>query len=104
MRTWQLQEAKQKFSELVNRALDEGPQTITRRGEEVAVLVSRAEYRRMADRKPSFKEVLLGPPYSDDLAEELERIVQSREHAREIDFPWLEGLPEEEGGAQPHDR
>jgi prevent-host-death family protein len=38
--SWQVQEAKQRFSELVQRALDEGPQVVTRRGKE-AVLWSR---------------------------------------------------------------
>ncbi|MDQ3548772.1 MAG: type II toxin-antitoxin system prevent-host-death family antitoxin, partial [Chloroflexota bacterium] len=37
---WQVQEAKQKFSELVERAITDGPQTISRRGVDVAVVVS----------------------------------------------------------------
>ena len=41
MTTWQPQEAKGKFSEVVKRALSEGPQGITVRGESVAVLISR---------------------------------------------------------------
>ena len=36
--SWQLQEAKQKFSELVRRTLEEGPQVVTRHGEEVVVV------------------------------------------------------------------
>jgi prevent-host-death family protein len=70
---WKIQEAKQKFSEVVNRAVDEGPQTITRRGAEVAVIISIDEYRRLLDRKPSLAEFLLdkGGPYFDDL--DLER-------------------------------
>lgn len=46
-RTWQLQEAKNKLSEVVDGALREGPQIITRRGVEVAVVLSSSEYRRM---------------------------------------------------------
>ena len=42
MSTWQLQEAKCKLSEVVERALSEGPQGITVRGEPAAVLISRA--------------------------------------------------------------
>ena len=38
--SWQLQEAKQKFSELVRRTLEEGPQVVTRHGEEVVVVVT----------------------------------------------------------------
>jgi antitoxin Phd len=44
---WQLQDAKNRFSELVNKALDEGPQVVTRRGEEVVVIVSNAEYNKL---------------------------------------------------------
>jgi prevent-host-death family protein len=39
--TWQVQEAKQRFSELVRRVLDEGPRVVTRRGDEVAVVIFR---------------------------------------------------------------
>ena len=38
-RTWQLQEAKNKLSEVVDQAIAEGPQVITRRGEEVAIVI-----------------------------------------------------------------
>mgnify|MGYP000599946381 CR=1 FL=1 len=44
---WQLQEAKNRFSELVNKVLNEGPQVITRRGEEVVVIVSNEEYQKL---------------------------------------------------------
>lgn len=65
---WQLQEAKQKFSELVERAMREGPQEVTRRGERTVVMVSAAEYDRLTGRTGTFKDLLLGPPYvTDDL-------------------------------------
>jgi antitoxin Phd len=44
---WQLQEAKNRFSEVVKRALTEGPQTVTRHGEEIVVVLSKAEYNRL---------------------------------------------------------
>ena len=59
---WQLQEAKQRFSELVRRALEEGPQTVTRHGEEVVVVVPVEDFRRMSGDKPDFKEFLMGGP------------------------------------------
>lgn len=62
MTTWQLQEAKGKFSEVVKRALSEGPQGITVRGESVAVLISRAEYARLANPKPGFVEFMRQSP------------------------------------------
>jgi prevent-host-death family protein len=60
--SWQLQEAKQHFSELVRRALDEGPQVVTRRGEEAVVVVSVREFRRLAGAVPDFKAFLLAAP------------------------------------------
>ena len=60
MATWQLQEAKSKFSEMVKRALSEGPQGITVRGEPVAVLVSRVEYTRLTQPKPGFVKLMRG--------------------------------------------
>jgi antitoxin Phd len=46
-RVWQLQEAKNKLSEVVEEAIQHGPQVITRRGKETAILLSYADYRRM---------------------------------------------------------
>ncbi len=50
MQTWQLQEAKNRLSQVVDQALHKGPQLITRRGVEAAVVLSVAEYRKL--RKP----------------------------------------------------
>lgn len=51
---WQLQEAKNRFSEVVNRALKDGAQTITRHGKPVVVVLSQEEFRRLAppEKKP----------------------------------------------------
>lgn len=48
-RMWQLQEAKNKFSEVVRRAREEGPQVVTLRGEEVAVVVDAATFHRLEE-------------------------------------------------------
>ena len=45
-RIWQLQEAKNKLSEVVKRATSEGPQTISRRGVPIAVVISAQEFHR----------------------------------------------------------
>jgi len=45
--TWQLQEAKNRFSRVVEHALNDGPQIITKRGVEVAIVLSYAEYQKM---------------------------------------------------------
>ena len=47
MKTWPLQDAKNQFSHLVELALTEGPQTVTRHGEPVAVIVAAEEYKRV---------------------------------------------------------
>jgi prevent-host-death family protein len=65
MSSWQLQEAKQKFSELVRRTLEEGPQVVTKHGEEVVVVVPVEEFRRMSgdgEKKMDFKEFLMSAP------------------------------------------
>jgi prevent-host-death family protein len=46
-RTWQLQEAKNKFSEVVEEALKHGPQVITKRGKETVIVLSYADYRKI---------------------------------------------------------
>ncbi|MEU4229882.1 type II toxin-antitoxin system Phd/YefM family antitoxin [Nonomuraea sp. NPDC026600] len=59
---WQLREAKQRFSEVVRRAYDEGPQIVTRHGQDVAVILGIEEYRRLKGEQPDFKEFLLSGP------------------------------------------
>ncbi|MCA9859999.1 MAG: type II toxin-antitoxin system Phd/YefM family antitoxin [Thermomicrobiales bacterium] len=65
MMEWQLAEAKNRLSEVVNRALTEGPQRIKRRDDRVVVL-SEEEYERLTGRQKSLVEFLLdGPDLSD---------------------------------------
>ncbi|CAN5750047.1 hypothetical protein BH24ACT22_BH24ACT22_10040 [soil metagenome] len=78
---WQLQEAKQKFSELVRRTVEDGPQTVTRHGEEVVVIIPAEEYRKLIGDKPDFKEFLMNGPDLSVL--DLER---PREFPREVDL------------------
>jgi prevent-host-death family protein len=59
---WQLQDAKQRFSELVRMTLMKGPQVVTRHGEEVVVLLPAKEYRRLTQAEPDFKAFLLPSP------------------------------------------
>lgn len=47
MRKWQLQEAKNRLSEVVRKASDEGPQVITLRGDDAVVVVAADEYARL---------------------------------------------------------
>jgi len=64
---WQVQEAKQRLSEVLRRCAEEGPQVVTRHGKEVAVVVSWEEYRRIAGVPRGFKQFLLSAPDLDVL-------------------------------------
>jgi antitoxin Phd len=60
MSLWQLQDAKARFSEFLDAALEEGPQVVTRRGVEEAVLVPIEQWRRIqCETRPTIKELLL---------------------------------------------
>ena len=59
---WQLQEAKNRFSEVVEEALSRGPQTVTRRGEPVVVVVAVDTWRRMTGEPPSLLAFLRSAP------------------------------------------
>lgn len=59
---WQLQEAKSKFSEVVDRALLRGPQIITRRGKKTAIVLSMKDYKNLVKSKASFVDFLLNSP------------------------------------------
>lgn len=62
MRTWQMQEAKSRLSEVVKDAEQEGPQEITVHGRSVAVVLSRAEYDRLAGTGESLVEFMRRSP------------------------------------------
>lgn len=67
---WPLQDAKNRFSEVVQRARRDGPQTVTLRGERAAIVLSAADYDALTDRRPTLVDALLaGPPFDDELAE-----------------------------------
>jgi prevent-host-death family protein len=78
--TWQVQTAKQRFSELVERAVTEGPQIVTKHGRETVVVLDVAEYRRLKGVTMSFKELLLAIPKGDPL--EIER---SKDTGRDVE-------------------
>lgn len=60
MQTWAVQDAKARFSEFLDACLAQGPQVVTRRGAETAVLVPVEVWRRLqAVAKPSLKDLLL---------------------------------------------
>ena len=60
MQTWPVQDAKARFSEFLDACMAEGPQMVTKRGAEAAVLVPVDEWRRLqAAARPSLKQLLL---------------------------------------------
>ncbi|MBX6723649.1 MAG: type II toxin-antitoxin system Phd/YefM family antitoxin [Dactylosporangium sp.] len=62
---WQVQEAKQRFSEVLRAAASGEPQIVTRHGEEVAVVIDIAEYRRLRGESVGFMDYLRAEPYVD---------------------------------------
>ena len=60
MKAWPVQDAKARFSELLDTCLKEGPQVVTRRGEQSAVLVPFTDWQKLQDSaRPTLKELLL---------------------------------------------
>ncbi|HMS37296.1 MAG TPA: type II toxin-antitoxin system Phd/YefM family antitoxin [Arachnia sp.] len=72
MQAWPVQDAKARFSELLDVCVAEGPQLVTKRGQETAVLVPIDEWRRLRrDARPSLKQLLLSDQARfDDLVPE----------------------------------
>ena len=83
MKTWPVQDAKARFSELLETCLKEGPQLVTRRGVEAAVLVPAEQWERLAhDAKLTLKELLL----SDTARTTLEIPPRGKRRRRAVPF------------------
>lgn len=60
MKTWPIKEARARFSEMLDACLEQGPQLVTKRGSEAAVLMSMEEWRRLnGSSVRTLKELLL---------------------------------------------
>jgi antitoxin Phd len=82
MHTWPVQDAKARFSEFLDACLTDGPQLVTRRGAEAAVLVPVQEWRRLqAAARPSLKQLLL----SDQARAELTVPVRGHAQRRKVE-------------------
>jgi prevent-host-death family protein len=81
-RVWPLQDAKNKLSEVVDRAIEEGPQTITRRGREAAVVVSIKDFKRLTRPKDSLVSFFRNSPLSG-VGLDLERV---DDYGREVEL------------------
>jgi prevent-host-death family protein len=67
MHTWQLQEAKSRFSEVVDLSLTQGPQLVTRRGQEAVVILAAQDFRRLSGKTTNLVDCLLTAPRGDEL-------------------------------------
>lgn len=87
---WHLQDAKNNFSKVVRKAVKEGPQIVTVRGEPTVAVISMEEYRRThpdesKPQKMNFIEFLLsGPAWTDEMVEAVNQ--RSKDPGREIEF------------------
>jgi len=85
MQTWPVQDAKARFSEFLDACITTGPQMVTRRGSEAAVLVPVDVWKRLqAAAKPSLKQLLLAEQNRGDL------VIPARGRARRRDALDLE--------------
>lgn len=79
MHTWQLQDAKSRFSEVVDLTLKEGPQLVTRRGKEAVVILAANDYRRLIGQTTNLMDCLLNAPRGEPLV-----LDRSRESIRNL--------------------
>ena len=79
MHTWQLQEEKSRLSEVVDLTLKEGPQLVTRRGEEAVVILAAKDYRRLSGQTTNLMDCLLNAPRGEPLV-----LDRSRESIRDL--------------------
>jgi len=83
MKKWPLHEARNRLSELVRNAIDEGPQSITLRGDHAVVVISAQQYRELAARSNGdLVEFFRKSP----LAKATLQLARSRDTGRKVDF------------------
>jgi len=75
---WQVQEAKQRFSEMLRAVAHDGPQTISRHGQDAFIVLGIDDYRELTSKRRDLVEALLGPPHSDELAAIMDEIERER--------------------------
>ncbi|TDK29612.1 type II toxin-antitoxin system Phd/YefM family antitoxin [Rhizobium deserti] len=82
---WQLQDAKNQFSKVVQKARFEGPQEITLRGERAAVVLSASDYDALRAHRPTLVDALLnGPEWDDALVDAVE--TRAKTPSRDVAF------------------
>jgi prevent-host-death family protein len=82
---WQMQDAKSRFAELVRKAGSEGPQVVTYRGVDTAVVLSIEEYKKLQSKQRSFVDHLFsGPKFDDEIVDMINE--RSRDTGRDFEF------------------
>ena len=85
MMEWQLQDAKNHFSKVVQRARDDGPQTVTLRGERAVIVLSAEDYDALRAGRPTLVDDLLsGPAWDEKLARNVTK--RSKKPSRTVAF------------------
>lgn len=80
--TWQLQDAKARFSEVVNQALSEGAQFVTRRGKQTIVILSVSEYEQLTQKEQTLSAYLKSSPLANsDIS-----ITRDKDFPRDFNF------------------
>ena len=82
MEQWQLQDAKNRFSEVVQKAVEQGPQIITRRGIKTAVIMSVEEYQRLTKPKTDIVDFFRKSPLKGIEID----LTRDKDAGREIDL------------------
>lgn len=83
VKTWRLEEAKNRFSELVRRALRGAPQRVTRRGRDAVVIMSAADYERLVAPQ-DLVTFLQDSPLADALRRQDLTIERATDHGRDV--------------------
>jgi prevent-host-death family protein len=82
VRTWQIKDARANFSALVDKAITEGPQIVTRNGKKAVVVVSAEEWLRRERHHGDLVDFFANSPLRDETIE----IDRQQDHPREIEF------------------
>ena len=85
-RRWKLEDAKNQFSRVVQAALDEGPQVVTRRGEEAVVVLAFDQFRRLVAPRRSLVEFMRRSPLAKVLAEAPLDLRRQRDQSRDLEL------------------
>ena len=83
MRTWKLEDAKNRFSELVRRVLAQGPQRVTRRGRDAVIILSAEEYERLLGAR-NLVEFLEESPLAEALRDGALDLERPRDIGRDV--------------------